>query len=467
MKFFHNKGLQLATLGLFTGLTMGAVQGCDEATQNLLEQCGLACPGDGILEGNASISGIANVDAFFQAVVTVQDVAASIEGSIKADLLQIAAILELSVDANASVSDIAAAVSAELDAQISANVQGSLTLNFQPPKCQASLEVTAEATARCDASVDPGSVEVKCEGSCAIDASAQAECSASGSLSCEGTAPNLACEGTCTGSCSLEVAATCEGQCNGTCMGTCSAQNADGSCAGSCDGMCQGTCELSGGGSCSGSCQGSCEYTPPSGSCEGGAQAKCTASAEASVECSGGCEGNVEPPMVSAECEASVKAEAQANVECTPPSIDLQFQFAAGVDAQARAEFNAKLKAVVKAYANIVANAEGRISFLSEAVANLGVAATGAVRGSFDAILAADADLFVTVKLGCALDELANVGTALGSAQGSITGSLTAFASVSGSLGSPSMRRMDEVYALAWQEIPNNRVNRITVAETE
>ena len=55
MHLFRNQAFGLASLGLITGFTMSAMQGCDEVAGDLIEQCGLGCPDEGILEGNASI----------------------------------------------------------------------------------------------------------------------------------------------------------------------------------------------------------------------------------------------------------------------------------------------------------------------------------------------------------------------------------------------------------------------------
>src|SRR5262245_42871146 len=61
----------------------------------LASLCGLACPGQkdekgntikGIAEGNAAISGIASVDAFFAAVVRYQGAATGVAGGIQAQL---------------------------------------------------------------------------------------------------------------------------------------------------------------------------------------------------------------------------------------------------------------------------------------------------------------------------------------------------------------------------------------------
>src|SRR5690606_14396995 len=52
-----NKGWSLAGMGALLGFAMSA-QGCEDGLGDLAEQCGLTCPAEGILEGNASISGI-------------------------------------------------------------------------------------------------------------------------------------------------------------------------------------------------------------------------------------------------------------------------------------------------------------------------------------------------------------------------------------------------------------------------
>ncbi len=430
----------LVTLGLAAGFATASVQGCDDngVVGNLAEQCGLTCPDEGIAEGNASISGVASVDAFFSAVIGVRDAAANLEANVRAELLGLAALLEVDGAADLSTADLAAQVRANLEAKIQANVEGSLTVNYEPAKCEASVEVTAKAAAECDVMVDPGSVEAKCEGSCQIDASAQADCRAEGQLRCEGTAPSLQCTGSCTGTCRLDVAASCEGTCRGTCMGTCTAQDGNGNCEGKCDGMCQGTCELEAGGSCEGSCEGTCVWDPGDVDCEAGATAKCEVSAEANVECKGSCEGNVEPPEVSAECKAAVEAKAKASVECTPPRLDVSFQFAAGLDAQAQAEFRAFLESFKTRYAALLA-ATAKIEVVLDAITNsetgLLVSAQGAVRGAIQTTLDGDLDLKASIGLGCALDELENVGTALSSAQTSLEGSVSAVAEISAVIG--------------------------------
>lgn len=442
MNLFRKSKLTFVTAALALGATAGSLQACD-AIGDLAKECGLVCPVEGVVEGNASISGVASIDAFFSAVLAVRDASLSVKSNVRAEIDGLAATLNVDTS-GMGLGEAAAAVRGAIDARISANVEGSLTIRYQPPRCEANIDVAVQASAECDATVEPGMVTAKCEGTCEVEASAMASCSGDATLKCEGTAPNLQCEGTCSGTCQLQAAASCEGACNGTCSGNCSACvggncETDGmgnvtNCAGSCDAMCQGSCELSAGGSCSGSCEGSCEYTPPSAMCEGGAQAKCEASAMGSVECEGKCEGAVEPPEVSAECQASVDAKAKAEVQCFPPSLDVQFNFAAGVDAQAQAEFKAWLKVFKTRFAAMLA-AQAKLEFVGEAAVDAGGAGVGAVQGAIDATLSGDTSLKAKIGLGCAVTELGEVGGVISGVTQDVQDSTSAVVMVGGAVG--------------------------------
>lgn len=405
---------------LFVPMMMGAllVQGCGEDSAlpggagDLAAQCGLVCSAEGIVEGNASISGLQSIDAFFNAVVNFNAKANIVASNIDLQLGRIRGAL--GVETNAEIR-------AALEAKISANVEGGFKIVAEPAKCEITASATVEAAAKCDAEVDPGMVSAKCEGSCTAEASAMAECSGEATLKCSGTAPSLACEGTCkaecTGTCTMDGTAKCQG----TCMGS----TDDG---GNCDGECQLSAGATCNGSCEGECKGECEYTPPSGECEAGAQVKCEASASASVECEGKCEGEVEPPMVKAECQASAKAEAELNAECTPPKLDVQFEFAAGIDASAQAEFEAFLSVFVDAYGEILAEV-GRADIVVEAGADLVGAAEGAVTGAVEE-LSVNGDLKAIVGAGCALDQLPLVVGVIGDATAKLEGSVSATADI-------------------------------------
>ncbi|MBK8263014.1 MAG: hypothetical protein IPK80_16960 [Nannocystis sp.] len=423
MQMINSKTFGLMASGLLFGFGAVGMQGCDD----LAEQCGLTCPSKGIVEGNASISGVASIDAFFGAVVDYKAAADSVNSGIRVQLDAIA--IGVGLEPGATGAEIKAGIQAKLDA----NISGSLTVNAQPAKCQASVEVAASAAAECDVEVDPGSIEVKCEGSCTIDASAQADCSAMGNLRCTGTAPNLECSGTCTGECNLEVAASCEGTCRGACDAECSVVDSSGNCAGQCMGNCQGSCELNAGGSCSGKCEGSCEYTPPGAECEANAEAKCTAAAEANVECKGGCEGDVRPPEVKAECKATVEAKAEASVECTPPSIDIAWQWKAGVDADAQAEFKAWINTFKGQLGGLLA-ATAKAEILVAGAGNLSAAANAAVKGGIEEIKASG-DLKAKIGAGCALEQLSSVVSVLGGVGTSLQGSLSASVEITAMAG--------------------------------
>lgn len=425
MNTTNTKFYGLMATGLALGFGATALQGCDD----LAEQCGLTCPEKGILQGNASISGIASIDAFFGAVVDFKAAADSVSVGIRAELDAIA--VGVGLEPGAAGADIKAAI----DAKISAAVSGGLQIKAKPAECKASVEVAASAAAECDVEVDPGSVEAKCEGSCTIDASAQADCAAMGNLRCEGTAPSLECSGTCTGTCNLQAAASCEGTCRGTCNGTCSVQDASGNCNGACDGTCQGECELSAGGSCEGKCEGSCEWDPGMAECDASVQAKCEAAAEANVECQGECKGSVEPPEVSAECQATVEAKAEASVECTPPSVEIAWQWSADLegDLDAQAEFKAWINNFKGQLGALVA-ATAKAEILVTGIGNLSAAAQGAVKGGIDEVKASG-DLKASIGAGCALAVLGDVGTVLGEASGQLSANIEASASITAMAG--------------------------------
>lgn len=418
-------------------LAFASAQGCEavnDATDDgslpglanqLAEQCGLTCPDRGILDGNASISGVANVDAFFASVVNFNAAANGVSSNIEAQLAKIRTSLEL--DADASAADIVAQIEARYE------LDGGLQIAYQPAQCSVSAEATIEAAARCDAEIDPGSAKVECKGSCEVEASAEIDCGASAELKCVGTAPNLECEGSCQGTCELSAAAECEGTCQGSCDGECSVVNADGTCAGTCKGKCEGSCELSVAASCEGQCKGECTYTPPSGKCEANASAHCEAKGEASIECKGRCDGEITPPSVKAECQASAKAEAELNVECTPPSVDVRYAFKADADAQVKAEFEAFL---VRFRGNLSAllQAVARAEVVAKAGVSLQASATAAVKSSVKATASGDLSTKEAIGLACALSELDNVKGAITASASRLSGNIQVAGSLTAEL---------------------------------
>jgi hypothetical protein len=381
------------------------------ATGDLAAQCGLECPVKGIAQGNASISGVASVDAFFGAVVNFNAKATLVTNNINGELAKIKASLGL--PATASGADISAAITTNFQ------LMGGVKVAFQPAQCSVDAQATIDATASCDATVTPGSASVQCSGTCEAKAGATVDCGASAMVECSGTAPSLQCAGTCTGS--------CDTTCQGTCDGTCSAVDAMGKCNGTCTGTCSGTCM--------GQCKGNCVYTPPSGMCDATAQVHCKAMGTASVQCNGKCDGEVTPPMASAECQASAKASASVDVSCTPPSLGISYTFAATADATAQANFQAFLVGFKASFGNIVADL-AQADVVLKAGADLSTAATGAVSGSINASLSGKLDLKSTVGLGCAVTALGDVAGVVTTATTGLSGSVTAAGSLTAALSS-------------------------------
>jgi hypothetical protein len=331
------------------------------------------------------------------------------------------------------VDDVIAAAKAE----ISTNLQGGLKVNYKPAACQASVDVAVQAQAKCEAKADcdvkvnPGQASVKCEGTCS--GSCSGKCS--GEASCVVTAPTVDCSGTCEGTCELKAGATakCDGTCHGTCNGTCSSKDANNQCQGTCDGDCSGSCEFKAGASakCAGTCHGKCTVNQGDAQCKGDVQ--CSGSCDA--ECSGGCEGKFEPPSASADCKASAdcqaqaSAQAKASLECTPPSFNVDYNFKAGVKADAQATFAAHLvelkargAAIVQGSAKLTALIDGKVNgkavFTPSPLEEL--------KGSISGLVKADFSAIPKGRLVCVVPAFQEAGKALASAGSELAATATA-----------------------------------------
>ena len=415
----------LASLLLPTAIAAFATTGCgddnplSDTAEKICGPCGL------VAEGDVSISGSAKLDGFFAAVAELNKAQLTINGDFQANIDALIETFGVDVAANANINAKVDALIAEIDAQVAANVSGGLTVNYVPPRCEANVNIAVEAQAKCEVKggceveVDPGEVSVSCEGTC----SGSCEGTCTGGLKCEVSASGE-CSGKCEGACQLEAAAACEGTCKGTCSGTCEVRDAEGNCAGKCDGMCEGTCELSVAAECSGKCSGSC-VVEAMAECEGEAP-KCEGKCEGS--CKGSCKGTATPPSASANCEASAdcqaqaKAQASANVSCTPPKFDVGYSFAAGLDADAKAAFGAKLSAleargvaILQGFAKYKALIDGEVN--GEVV--FSPSPLLLVKGEFEGLVKAGADgkLLAGLPTGrilCAVDALSDSVTVLG-----------------------------------------------------
>lgn len=449
----------------YSGLAMLAVlptlMSCGEDGQDpigglggdLTKQCGLECKS--VVDASGSVSGIADVDAFFESALKFKGQANVLDAEVRAVLREMAVALKLDVAAGASTADLAAAIEGHIKSGFNGQIDADagLSIKFTPPRCEVSAQATLQAKAKCEAEVDPGMVSVECKGGCVIDAQAKADCS--GKVQCSGKAPSFKCEGACEGSCKLEAAAECSGTCTGTCnldvAGTC-----DGECLGTleggkctgecklsggakCEGKCEGSCEVQGGAECKGECTGTCKYDPGGASCEG--ELTCEAEASAMVECKGECKGEIEPPQVKAECEASVKAEANFSAECQPPALDVDYRLSAAFqtevegNAALKAEFEAQLAGFVKAFGKLQAKA-AKLDLVAKAGADLVGAASGAVKGGINSAVNGSGSIQVKVGAACALKALPEASKMVGDASSSVGASLAACGKIGASVKS-------------------------------
>lgn len=316
--------------------------GCSEDGNGLPGGDDICGPCGEIAKGDVGISGDVRVDGFFKALGNIQIATSTIQADFDANIRALAAAYEVNLTGNvinaAAVAQLTAAIRADFDT----NIQGSVSVDYQPPRCEASVNVAVQAQAQCEvkagceADINAGELSVACEGQC----TGKCEGACTGSFACEITPPAAGCTGRCEGACNLEAGGVCNGTCRGSCDGECSARDGEGNCAGECTGECEGTCELAVAAECSGTCTGKCFVEPGSADCT--AEASCRGSCEGS--CTGGCEGNFTPPSASVECEAaadcqaSAKAEANASLECSPPQLKLDYTLAGNANANVAAK---------------------------------------------------------------------------------------------------------------------------------
>ena len=388
--------------GIVAGLALTSLQGCEDVGSEICGPCGT------IAGGSLSISGSAELDGFFNATGQLNSAVVQIRGQFNADILALAEVYGVATADVTVDSAFVASVVAAIKADFAASLDGGIKVVYKAPECRANIDIAVDAQAKCEAQggcdvkADPGEVSVKCEGGC----SGSCEGTCSGEASCAVKAPSVKCEGKCEGSCTVEAGASCSGTCRGDCSGTCSVKDANGQCAGSCDGMCKGSCELKAAASCEGTCSGTCLVEPGSASCS--AEAECRGSCEG--ECKGSCTGKATPPRASADCDASAKCEGQASaqasasLECTPPSLDLQYAFSAKLMGDVNAQ---------GAFLYRIGQLRVRAAAILQGTARLSALITGEIDGKvvFDPAPVAQitAELNAVVKLGVEGELFANV----------------------------------------------------------
>ena len=309
----------------------------------------------------------------------------------------------------------------------SGKLAGSISVNFVPPKCTASLTATADCQASCDvnAMCDIKATPPKCEGG-TLTVECSGGCTATGSadVACTGS-----CEGKCSGSCSASGGAKID--CKGKCDGTCSAGAAGGATEGGtgiqadgkCDGQCEGTCTLDADApkiECKGVCDGHCD-------------AKCKGTAEVKVKCDGMCDADYTPLkceggeltggcMVDANCQGSCNASASARAECTPPSVSVTAEAKGGLSADGQLQLETALAALEANLPNILlvfkARGEdflGSLTAAGEAAADLTVNHSGDI-GAKGAVCAGTIGIAIgnaTTNFTKSLSAAGNVAVAL------------------------------------------------------
>ena len=454
--------------------------GCDSAdpASQVTGVCDIGCSAEGIAEGNASVTGVKSLDAFFSAVIGFDQKAEQVSAAIDVELAALAG--DFGIDAGTLQASFGGDVGAALSAQFDENFEGSVMVRAEPPHCdldaRAELSASAECQvdAGCDVDVDPGTATLQCKGSCQADVNAEVACDANAQLACTFRGPDVTCDAECKGTCTAElsVAADCDGTCKGSCtVSLPSGGRCEGRCEGSCDvntdsgGRCGGTCtgdcqmDLSAGASCDGTCEGSCAMEAKAGAechgkcsgectargpeidCTGAAEARCEAMGEASVTCSGQCEGELEPPMAMVQCDASAtcnaqaKADASARVECSEPSIDIDYELRGDLDVEVAAQMELGMRQLEVRLPRILARLQ-QARLLVDASAELGAAAGGAAEGTIRAFGSGDLGVVAALRVAeCAPAQFQAVPTLIAQSTSELQASVAAAGRVNAAVG--------------------------------
>ncbi|HYP78625.1 MAG TPA: hypothetical protein VER12_21780 [Polyangiaceae bacterium] len=315
--------------------------------------------------------------------------------------------------------------------QISANfgasgkLAGSISVEFQEPKCTASLSAQANCQASCDvnAMCDIKANPPKCTGG-TLTVECSGACTASGSA-------DVACTGSCTGKCSGSCKASggVKVDCKGKCDGTCSAGAAGGATEkgtgiqadGRCDGQCDGTCTLDADApkiECTGVCDGHCDAT-------------CKGTADLKVKCDGKCDAEATPLKceggkleggcsADASCQGSCNASASAKAECTPPSVAIVAKANGSLDAEGKVQYETAIASLEANLPKILIVLKARGTAFADSIqaavkAGLDITGSGKLnaKGAVCGLLISD-----TIKTSSE-----NFGASL-SAAGTVTGSM-------------------------------------------
>jgi hypothetical protein len=399
------------------------------------------------MNGGATAVASLNVDGkvkgFIQAAVDLQDVAVSMQASVKTACINIAtglgatdtwsslsgtAVLANS-DGTGACDKASAAIKAALAASGDAGVAATIQLVVSGGQCTVAADVQAQCEGSCQANVSctepaltarctPGEITGQCDAAC--NASATCEGSLAVAANCEGTCA-AECSGTCSGSCEGTITGGCTGTCEGTCDGTATPAGGQANCAGTCEGKCSApaataTCK----GSCAATCKGTC-----TGNCKLAATANVTCGAQ--VNCKGGCsvaytapkcEVALTPPTCEgdASCQASCSGRAEVKASCSQPTVKVVVSGNATGLATLTTVLETNMPAIWSAF-----KTQGALA--AKGAGKLVAAGTGviSVAGTFG---------------GKAVACVASAVSVAGSATASVNVSVSASASVSSSTGS-------------------------------
>ncbi|MFO0736666.1 MAG: hypothetical protein U0270_12345 [Labilithrix sp.] len=313
-------------------------------------------------------AGGAKLKAGTAAAVSIQGFAAQVDADLKGACTGLAKDLGATGDWKDGKSACEAAIKAMGDVKAKMGAKAAINLVFEPPRCEADMNVMADCAGKCDVKASGGKAKVECE-----PGKLSGKCDANCEGSCDVQA-GAKCDGECSGSCDAEVSGSCSGKCNGKCDGK---DSKGASCAGKCDGKCEGGTVK---GQCKGKCGGSCQLKA-SAKCEGTCSGKCSAEMKAPK-----CTGEVKPPEMSADCKAHCDADVSAKMTCTPAKVGLAITGSA--DAKAEAQFKA---AVEKNFPLILKVAVGMGERAAKLAGEIKVVIEG-VQGSVEAIAKTSGD---------------------------------------------------------------------------
>jgi len=359
---------------------------------------------------DASISGTASGQVAAQAVADVAGIASAAVDDLTTACRAIAQDLDVAKDKQDAAENNAdrrarlnawCTLAVEAINGLKVTAGGTLKVELQSPKCEASISAKANCQAKCSAN-----------GECNLKATPP---------KCTGGSLQIACKGECKAKAGAKL--TCEGQCTGECKGSCTAS---GGVSVQCTGKCEGTCSadaqgngngLNAQGECTGFCKGTCTAKADApavaceGSCKGECSASCTGTAEIAAKCDGECTTDYEPIsceggkleggcQVEAKCDANCDASVKAKAQCTPPAVAIVFDGAANIQAAG------KLKATLEANLPLVFAFRARLDGMGELA--------GTMAGNISA--------FTDIKVAC----LPAVGAAARSATDDVSASFKA-----------------------------------------